>query len=401
VKVLQINSTINSGSTGKIAESIGQKIIQNAGISYIAHGFRGLSSKSQSIKIGNKIDHTLHLMYTRFFDTHGFHSVTSTRSLIKEIVRISPEIIHLHNLHGYYINIELLFTFLERSGISVVWTIHDSWPYTGHCCYYIRAKCIKWITGCSECPLTFLYPRSLFRDNSSENYKRKKELFNLPEKMELVTVSNWLEGEVKRSFLNRFDIRTIYNGLDLEVFKPADHEQIKNKYGLNGKKVLLGVANVWSDGKGLKTLIEFGRKLKPDQILIIVGVNSRQLRSLPSGVIGLKHTVSIFELAEYYNLADVVVNPSIAETFGMVTAEALACGTPCAVYNSSAMPEMIDENTGTITPVNDYEKFSEAVNDILAKGRENYSAYCRDKAVRLFDKKIQLERYYSLYETLI
>ncbi len=401
MKIIQINSTINAGSTGKIAEGIGDRTIQYGGISYIAYGRSANPSSSHPIKIGNIWDKAYHLINARIFDTTGFHSKTATKRLINQIKSINPDIIHLHNIHGYYLNIAFLFSFLKDWGKPVIWTLHDCWAFTGHCCHYQRANCIKWKTGCHHCPLTRLYPQSILFDNSRSNFKRKKEIFNLPENIRLVTVSKWLESQVEESFLKSKKIQTIYNGVNLSVFKPLDQTSLKEKNGFAGKKIILGVANVWSEGKGLKAFLDLSKLLSIDQVIILIGLSKKQIQGLPKGIVGISRTNNVSQLAEYYNMADVFVNPSIAETFGMVTAEAMACGTPSVVYNSTAMPELIEDGVGFIVPTNDIKGLNNSINKILVLGKEQFISSCRSRAISLFDMEKQFEQYITLYKSLL
>jgi len=401
VKVFQINTTLNSGSTGRIAEGIGQKVIENGGESYIAFGRSSNPSSSSAIKIGTSWDQTLHLAHTRLFDTHGFHSKKATDELVQNITKIQPDIIHLHNIHGYYLNIEILFDFFKDWSKPIVWTFHDCWPFTGHCCYYERVKCEKWKTGCHHCPLKKLYPRSCFLDNSRSNYLKKKFLFNLPDNLHLVTVSHWLENQVKESFFQSHRLQTIYNGVDLTVFKPGDQNVLKKRYGYENKKIILGVANIWSEGKGLKSFLELSKLINEKQLIILIGVNEKLSKKLPENVIGIKHTSSIEELAAYYNMADVFVSPSIAETFGVVIAEAMACGTPSVVYNSSAMTELVDKEIGYVVPVNNYDLLFIKINDVLNKTKTYYSISCRKRAEKYFNQNQQFENYIKLYKSIL
>jgi glycosyltransferase involved in cell wall biosynthesis len=246
-----------------------------------------------------------------------------------------------------------------------------------------------------------LYPQSYLFDNSKSNFHKKKNLFSLPANLHLVTVSNWLEEQVKESFHKHRIVQTIYNGINLEIFKPIDITGLKEKHGFGAKQIILGVANVWSDGKGLNSFIELSKLLKPEQLIILIGLKKDQVKSLPENIIGIERTNSMTELAEFYNMADVFVNPSIAETFGMVTAEAMACGTPSVVYNSSAMPELITDAVGFIVNPNDYQSLFERINIILAHGKSDYSKSCVERAHLLFEMNKQFEEYISLYNRLL
>jgi putative colanic acid biosynthesis glycosyltransferase len=237
MKVLQINTTKNTSSTGHIAEDIGKKVIEQGYSSCIAFGRSSNPGPSVPIKIGNTLDQGLHVLFTRIFDTHGFHSTIATKKLINQIESIDPDIIHLHNLHGYYLNIKILFEYLAKISKPIVWTLHDCWPYTGHCCYYNRINCLKWKTECKSCNLSWLYPQSIIFDNSRNNFRNKKYFFNLPDNLHLTSVSKWLGSQIKQSFLKYRPLTIIYNGVDLSVFKPKNVTYLKQKLTL--KKSML------------------------------------------------------------------------------------------------------------------------------------------------------------------
>lgn len=399
MKLLQINATVNTGSTGRIVENIGELVTNQGGESIIAYGRNANQSSSKIIKIGNKVDQAVHLLHTRIFDTHGFHSKKSTGRFLKNIKSYNPDIIHLHNLHGYYLNIELLFDFLKNINKPVVWTIHDCWPFTGHCCHYERARCMKWKTECHHCPLQFLYPESKVFDNSRINYRKKRNIFNSLDNLTIVTVSEWLASQVKESFLQNYPIKTIYNGIDLEIFKPKNQERLKQKLGYSNRKIILGVANEWSSGKGLDKFRELSKLIDEKTTIVLIGLNAHQIKSLPSNIIGIQKTSNIHQLAEYYAMANVFITPSIAETFGMVVAEAMASGTPCIVNNSSALPELVDETTGYVVE-NKAEAYFGAVQKILSKGKGYYTSALKERAQR-FDVKHQLKSYYNLYLSVL
>lgn len=396
MKILQINSTANSGSTGRIAEDLGKAVISEGGSSIIAFGRESYNSQSKTIKIGSKIDQVFHLLFTRLFDSHGFHSSYATKKLIKEIKKVNPEIIHLHNLHGYYLNIELLFSFLKTYNKPVIWTLHDCWSYTGHCCYYERVSCEKWKTECNKCPLQFLYPESKWIDNSRRNYIKKKAIFNGVKDLTIVTVSKWLQSEVKKSYLNTYPSLAIYNGIDSTIFRPSNQYDLKRKFGYIDKKIILGVANEWSEGKGLNKFIEISKEISEGTIIILVGLNSNQINTLPDNIIGVKRTKDIYELAEYYSMADVFVTPSIAETFGLVVAEALSCGTPCVVNNSSALPELVDESVGFVVS-NTVSEYVNAINKIICDPKEKYVDATFEKS-KQFTLDLHLKNHLDLYK---
>lgn len=397
MKILQIASTVNVGSTGRIAEQIGQKVIQNSGESTIAYGRYEGSSKSNKIKIGNKFEQAQHLILTRIFDKHGFGSVKGTNIFIEKIKVLNPDIIHLHNLHGYYINVEILFNYLITSKKPVIWTLHDCWAYTGHCCHYTRFECEKWKTQCYKCPLSNYYPQSLFIDNSFVNYRLKRELFTSVEDLTLVPVSDWLANELSHSFLKSKRIYPIHNGVDTNKFQYTDPSSLIEKHQLWGKKIILGVANPWSDLKGLKDFIALSYLAEEDHQIILIGLTENQIKDLPKNIIGITRLSDPKDLAKYYSLADVFVNPSIAESFGLVTIEAMACGTPVVGYNVTATPELVKPGTGYIVKKGDIQSLFDKISLIFKNGKLNYQENCRSNVLNFYDIEKQFDKYIKLY----
>jgi len=401
-KILQISVDGNTGSTGRIAESIGRLAIARGWESYIAHGRLSGPSESITIKIGSAIDVYMHGFQTRLFDRHGLGSKHATIKLVNQIKEIKPDVIHLHNLHGYYINIEVLFNFLSETSIAVVWTFHDCWAFTGHCAHFDFVGCEKWKTACHHCPQKKEYPASLIIDRSRLNYHLKKSLFNSVKNMTIVSVSKWLDTKVKESFLGSVNRTVIYNGIDIELFKPDENiKQIKRELNIENKFILLGVAKPWSKNKGLEDFIEISKKITDDMIIILVGLNQKQIKTLPKNIIGLQKTKSQKELKEIYNSADIFLNLSLEETFGLTTAEALACGVPVIVYNSTACPEIIDENTGIMVKRKNIEDILLAITTIKNNGKAFYSRLCRKRAVDLYNKNDRYKEYIDLYESII
>jgi len=401
-KVFQICVEGNSGSTGRIAEEIGILAIQRGWESYIAYGRFKRPSKSNLIHIGSPWTVFLHGIKTRLFDKHSFGSKGATKKLIKRITDINPDIIHLHHLHGYYINIAVLFNYLSKSNIPVVWTFHDCWSFTGHCAHFDFIGCDRWKTKCYDCPQKGEYPASLFIDRSTKNFYEKRALFTSVIKMVIVPVSYWLDSIVNESFLKEIPRRVIHNGINTSVFKPRQNTSVlKETFGINGKFVLLGVANPWTDKKGLSGFIHLNKFLKNDEIIILVGLTKSQIRKLPSNIIGIERTENREELVNLYSAADIFLNLSVEETFGLTTAEALSCGTPVIAYNSTASPEVIDEKTGIIVNKNDYNGLINAVEEIRNFGKKHYSDACRERVVNLFKIENKHADYFNLYMELI
>ena len=400
MKLLQINTVVNSGSTGRIAEDIGKYAINQNWESYVAYGRNERPSQSQLIKIGTDWDINIHGLQTRLFDRYGLGSRSATQAFIKQVEAIKPDVIHLHNIHGYYLNIEVLFNFLAKTQVPVVWTLHDCWPFTGHCVHFDFVGCEKWQTHCNNCPQTRTYPASFFIDRSIQNFKLKKELFNSVQPLTLVPVSKWLAKVVGQSFLKAYPVRVINNGIDTGVFKPVSTQNIRNKFNLHSKFVLLGVANVWEGRKGLKDFIELSEKLDVNYQIILVGLSKKQIKTLPENIVGIERTENINELVELYSLADIVLNLSYEETFGLTTIEGFACGTPGIVYNCTASPELITPNTGIIVEKGNIKEVETAIIKIQKNGKTHYSAACRERAKYLYNKNDRFQDYIDLYENI-
>ena len=402
MKVLQINTIVNSGSTGRITEDIGTVLLANGHQSFIAFGRGNRPSKSQLIKIGSKWNIYWHGFQTIVFDRHAFASKAATQSLIKEIERLKPDVIGLHNLHGYYINIEILFTYLKTIQIPVVWTLFDCWAFTGHCTYFDDINCTKWIKGCSECPKKKKYPSSYFKDNSKSNYLNKKNLYADFNNLELVVHSRWLQNIVQQSFLHKVPTHHIFSGIDLDIFQPSiKGSRIIEKYQLGSKKIVLGVASTWDKRKGLDDFIQLNNYLSSGQQIVLIGLNQQQLKSLPSSIIGIERTENVDELAALYSVADVFVNPTWQDNFPTTNLEALACGTAVITYNTGGSPEAIDEATGFVIKKGNVQSLVEAVNTVLENGKNHYRSNCRKRAEHLFNKNDRYGDYLKLYESLL
>ncbi len=404
MKVLQINTGVNLGSVGRRAEDIGTMLIEKGHESYIAISSRtNRPSKSNLIVIGNKFDVTLHGLKSRLFDRHAFGSTKATMKFIEKVKEIKPDIIHLRNLHGYYLNIEVLFSFLKDANIPIVWTFHDCWPLTGHCSFFDRVNCFKWKTECNNCPNIKGYPRSYFIDNSKKNFYDKKRLFNSVKKMVLVGPCEWMVNFIQESHLQKYESRVIYNGIDTEVFKPNNESALalKSKLNITDKKVILGSANIWDWRKGLSDFIELNKLIDNNTVIILVGLTPEQIKSLPTNMIGIERTDSIEELASYYNLADVYVNPTYVDNFPTTNLEALSTGTPVITYKTGGSPEAIDENTGFVIEKGDIEGLKVKTSEIITKGKGNYTTNCRNRGLKNFNKQVTVDHYYKLYESLL
>lgn len=401
MRVLHVNSVVNTGSTGRIVEQIGKVLLDHGNESIIAYGREVGSCKSASrlLKIGNKSNVLWHGINTVLKDNHGFAKDWSTKKFIREIDEINPDVVALYNLHGYYINIELLFQYLQRKKIPVVWTLFDCWAFTGHCSYFDNIGCEKWKTQCFECPKYDKYPKSLI-DNSKFNYYNKKKVFNSLEKLQFVTHSLWLSNLVADSFLGNYKINVIPSAVDTEVFKPKDSDLVK-KHGIQGKKVILGCANVWNDRKGFKDFLALAKYCKANMVIVLIGVSNVQLKMLPSNIIGIPKTESIEELAMWYSLASVFVNPTYMDNFPTTNIEALACGTPVITYDTGGSPESIDSSTGCVVRVGDIDGIWESIEELNCIDQMELSRACRERALNNYNKQTRFLEYIQVFEKSI
>lgn len=348
MKILQINSVCGVGSTGRIAIDLYKVLEEQGHECVIAYG-RGTAPEGiKSIKIGTDLDNYMHVAKTRIFDKHGFGSTKATKEFIKKIEEYNPDVIHLHNIHGYYINIEILFQYLSKANKPVVWTLHDCWSFTGHCAHFDYVGCTKWKDGCGNCEQKKEYPSSVLLDNSKLNYEKKKELFTSVKDIRIVTPSKWLAALVEESFLSKYPVKVINNGIDLEIFKPTE-SNFREVRGLKDETIVLGVASVWEERKGLKYLVELAEKLDLSYKVVVVGVNEKQKSQLPKSIIAITRTNNAKELAEIYTVADIFVNPTLEDNFPTTNLEALACGTPVITFNTGGSIECIEEGCGEIT----------------------------------------------------
>ncbi len=399
MKVLQINSVCGVGSTGRIATDLYKVLEEQGHECVIAYG-RGTAPEGiKSIKIGTDLDNYIHVAKTRIFDKHGFGSTKATVDFLKKVEEYNPDVIHLHNIHGYYINIELLFDYLRKSNKPVVWTLHDCWAFTGHCAYFDYAGCDRWKDGCSECVQKKEYPSSVLLDNSKLNYEEKKRIFTSVKNMTIITPSEWLAGVVKDSFLGKYPINVINNGIDLSVFRKTE-SNVRKKYLLEDKKVILGIATVWDKRKGLDDFIKLSKLIDKDYRIVLIGLDDKQISKLTSNMIGIKRTDDISELRDLYSTADVFINTSVEETFGLVTVEAMACGTPVIVYNCTASPELVDEGCGYIVDKGNVEEIEIKIKQIQEKTKEYYSENCINRVNKFYNKVDIFRKTIDFYKCL-
>lgn len=337
-RILFINSVCN-GSTGTICKNLYKAAQEEGHTCCIAYGRGNAPKDFNTIKIGNQFDIYTHVLKARLFDASGFGSKRATKVFIKKIEQFKPDIIHLHNIHGYYINVEILFDYLKQHPeIKKIWTLHDCWSFTGHCAYYTYEKCDKWQEGChSHCPNKKEYPQTIF-SRVKTNFYKKKEIFNNVVNMILVTPSQWLKNEVTKSYMNQYQTIVINNGVDTSIFKPTK-SSLKEKYKIENKKVILGVASVWDKRKGLDIFIELSHQLDNSYQIVLIGLTRKQLKNFPKNIIGIERTENVEELVKWYSLAEIYFNPTLEDNYPTTNLEAIACGTPVITYDTGGSPE--------------------------------------------------------------
>ena len=346
--------------------------------------------------IGTRLENTFHRYFSWMTDWQDCASICATRRLIRKIEKINPDIIHLHDVVGWYLNIDILFKYLKQKSIPVVWTFHDCWAFTGRCIYFDAVGCDRWKTGCGNCPQLNYMPKTWWFDQSAWNYKRKRKLFTSLKKMTIVTPSVWLKGLTEQSFFAGRDIRVINNGIDLSRFYPQTNGDYYDRFKKLNKKIVLGVAGTWSVRKGLDALIRLSNDLPEDYHVVVVGTDGDYGDRIST--ITCTHNQS--ELAELYSVADVYVNPTIEENFPTVNLESLACGTPIVTYRTGGSPESVTEQTGVVVEKGDYEALKAAVISVCEKGKETYTPACLE-AAKKYDMNARFNDYVDLYEEIL
>lgn len=402
--LVEINTVVNN-STGRIMHDI-QREADISGMETLSIvGRRYVYTDVPCVKFGNALSFWIHVIWTTLTDRHGLEPILSviyTRKIVRRIREANPDIIQLHNIHGYYLHYPTLMKYLayEYKG-KIIWTFHDLWPITGHCAYYSAVNCDKWMTGCNHCPNKKRYPVSLGLDGSQKNYETKKELFTLLSNLTITVPSKWMASQVRQSFMGKYPVEVIHNGIDTVVF---DHNRLiadsdiesnisADETAWSDKKILLSVASIWDERKGLKDLVALSDKLSDDYVMIIVGLSKHQISRLPKGVIGITRTENIEELVSLYSRAHIFINPSLEESFSLVTVEALSCGCPCIVLDTSAVAELVNDDNGVVLHSHKPEDYLDAIKSI--ENRRYSRESVRATALK-YDNKYMLEGYMRL-----
>ena len=365
-KLIQINTVCN-GSTGKIMGDIAREANKKGYQTLCIYGRRKGYKDLNCIKVGGFFSFWWHVILTTIFDTQGHHgSYFKTKKIVRILRREKPDIIHLHNIHGYYLNYPVLFKYLKNEFKGEIkWTFHDCWPFTGHCPYFTLAECDKWKKQCYNCPNKRKYPTSWIFDNSKNEYLLKKKYFTSLNNLTIITPSNWLNNLVKQSFMGKYNVVTINNKININIFKPTTDISVIDKYGIpTNKKIVLGVASIWEDRKGLKDFIELSKMLDENYQIVLVGITDKQRKQLPDNIICIKRTDNQYELAVLYSFASVFVNPTYEDNYPTVNIEAIECGTKVICYDTGGCSEQVTKDKGIIVEPANIKKLLESIYNI-------------------------------------
>lgn len=402
MRVLQINAVYEKFSTGRTTKELHEAMIAKGIESFVA--CPDLASLSENAyKIGNKLDWKIHALCSRIFGKQGYFSWKATKGLLEYISQIKPDVIHLRNLHSNYVNLPMLLDYIAKENIATVLTLHDSWFYTGKCVYYIEYDCHRWQEQCGSCPALKGGNPSLFFDKSAEMLADKKRLFGNLQRLAVVGVSQWVTDDAARSILKDASmIQCIYNWIDLERFRPRDCSEFKTSMGLADKFVILGIAMTWIQGKGIHVFHALADLLPKDCQIVLAGDDSQVDQKHPK-IKYLGTVKDIDMLAKLYAMADVFVNPTIQETFGKTTAEAMACGTPVIAFHGTATPELVgkDGSCGYLVDENDARQYCERILQIKTQKKNAFAKAARSRAEKLFSKDRNIQQYCDIYEELL
>lgn len=393
MKLLLISEECGTGSTGRICTDIATLYEKYGNEVKIAFGRNAESIPKQyekfAVRIGNNADLLLHVAKARLFDKAGFGSKRATKKFIEWIKDYDPDIIHLHNIHGYYINIELLFNYLKCCRKRIIWTLHDVWAFTGHSAYCDAAQCEKWKKGCEHCPQLNVYPKS-FIDRSLDNWERKRDIFQGVSNLTIVTPSNWLAELVKESYLKDYTVSVINNGVNTKLFTVRD-SGFKKANGLENKKILLSVASVWNNLKGLDDFFALSSQIDDDYLIVLVGsMDKKDVKRLPHNIIHINKTQNIDEMVDIYNAADIYINLTKCDTYPTVNLEAAACGLPIISFDVGGSTESTLQYGGRVVKRDDIN----AVINAISECEKNKAS---SRSSNVIDYTMTIKRYMDLY----
>lgn len=401
MKIIEFNTT-HQGSTGNIMLNIARCArADGLEVTTFSTNSWGKGKKNQKLPrieghkyYGSFYESFLHNLFGKVFAKNGGFERFATARVLREFDKIKPDVIHLHNLHGFNVNLPMLFKYIKKKKIRVIWTLHDCWSFTGQCPHYAMIGCERWKTHCHDCPLIGEYPK-VWWDNSSKIYDWKRKMFNGVEDLTIVTPSKWLAEQVAQSYLKNYPVNVINNGINLDVFAPTESD-FRTKYGCEDKHVVLGVSSVWNAKKGLDVFIELASRLDKNKYqIVLVGTDEATDAKLPDNVISIHRTENQAQLAEIYSAADVFVNPTREDTFPTVNIESLACGTPVVTFRTGGSPEILTEECGSVVDINDTGAMEREIARVC-EDKTYREESCVNRA-RNFDMKDRFEEYVELY----
>lgn len=406
MKVLQINTVYKEKSTGRTCFEV-EKALNAMGHDCVTAFGKGKKHsrdrENNYFIINNEVEYFLHNLLSRLVGLEGYFSFFSTRRLIRFIEKYHPDIIHLRSLHGHYLNLPLLFRYLQSRDYPVIQNLHDMWSFTGGCCYYTSFQCDKWLEKCKNCPSKKEYPRSWLFDFSSKIQRDKEKWYSKIKHLTVVGVSKWVEEEAKKSFLSKYaNITYIYNWINQDIFRPYDdYNDVMDKYGIpKDKFIIIGVSAIWSENTPrVNDFLEIQKHLTSDEVLVMVGKTSLDLSS--KGIIHIPFTYDTVELAKLYNCADVYIHCSIQETFGKVIAEAMSCGVPAIVYRTTGCQELVTPTSGFTVEPRDIDGIISCVNTVKKNGKAFYKTNCIRNVKERFSYEKNVDCLVSLYESAI
>ena len=399
MRVFQLNTYCGVKSTGRIACDIAKLVQREGGQCQIGYGIPDISKDSEpfAYRIGTPLERKIHGAARKLLDAEGYGSHLSTQKLIQKLQSFQPDVIHFHNLHGCYLNFDLLFHAVAEMDVPVVWTLHDCWPFTGHCAYFDYSGCNMWKTGCRHCTQQKNYPVCIGLDGSGRNYRHKKRLFTLPRQITFVAPCEWMKIPLSESFLSHYPVRVIPNGVNLSDFYPIE-SSLRQDYGLADKKIFLAVASEWDERKGLKYILQAAERMGEAYHFVVIGLDETQMSGLPANVLPLAKTSSTHELAAWYSAADCFLNPTLEDNMPMVNLEALACGTPVVVFRTGGCPEAVTPECGIVVEQGNLDALCKAAVEI-ADIEGSMRQACIQRAAH-FDAQKTFQSYINLYKEL-
>lgn len=403
MRIVEIN-TVNRGSTGTImlgianlARAKGHEVL----VCYPCSRENSVKYNKGDYVIGNRYVRNVGRWMSSHFKAEHIIHLTSTYAFIRKLKEFKPDVIHFHNIHDSFLNMPMLFKYIRKAGIHVVWTMHDCWLMTGHCALYVGTGCYKWKQGCKNCQFYNVYPQS-FYDDSEYKFRLKGELLSsIRSKLTLTPVSSWLAGELSKSHLRDIRCQVVSNGINVNVFKPTIDDTIRQKFGIPKGRIILAASTAWGEMKGLYDFFKLADMLSAEEHIVLIGLTDKIIRNMPQSIIGLKRTDNVKELAKLYSIADVVLSLSYMETFGLTIVEANACGTPVVVYDNTAQPELISEENGIVVKTGDVDAVYKAIKMIFAKNRDDWRKPCRDSVVNRYSENVTYQKYLDLFEEVI